>query len=354
MILSQACTNRRNTSRNKTGFTIIELIISSSVAVIILAGAYMCLSAGVNGQKVIEPRSEVLQNARVAMAIMSADLRSACPLSEEYAFVGIERDLEDNLEQMLAAGNLDFATHNYTPRGPHEGDYCQISYFLGKTPKNPTYEPDQMNGGLSQRTSTESDTNGPSVDMEDNTIRPVTMSLFRRRNPVIGTDAFSGGTVEELLRGIRGLRFEYYDGYDWYDTWGETDVDLKAKNESRRDEDSNNTSGLPQAVRITLFLDPDPKDPNQQTDASQAPVELPDDDSDATNSFVLPTYQPPLVFQTVVRLELATNAPSTNLDYDTPRSSIRSKSDHSDNRHEGGPRRSDRRRNDRRNGGVSE
>mgnify|MGYP001237768679 CR=1 FL=1 len=352
MILSQSQLSSH--AKNTAGFTIIELIISSSVAVIILAGAYMCLSAGVNSQKVIEPRSEVLQNARVAMSMMSADLRNACPLSDEYAFVGIERDLEDNLEQMLAAGNLDFATHNYTPQRPHEGDYCQISYFLGKTPKNPTYEPDQSFGGQRQKTSSESDTNGSSVDMEDNTIRPVTMSLFRRRNPVIGIDAFSGGTVEELLRGIRGLRFEYYDGYDWYDTWGETDVDLKAKNTSRQDDDSNNMNGLPQAVRITLFLDPDPKDPNKETDTSSAPVQAPDADSDTTNTFVRPTYQPPLVFQTVVRLELATNAPSTNLDNDTPRSSFRSKSDRSGSRDEGRSRRSDRRRNGKRTGGTSE
>src|ERR1035441_1522975 len=63
------------------GFTLIELTISAAVASIILAASYLCLSAGMASQKLVEPRTEVLQNARVALAMMSADLRSACSLS---------------------------------------------------------------------------------------------------------------------------------------------------------------------------------------------------------------------------------------------------------------------------------
>ena len=49
---------------------------------LILVSAYLCLGAGFSAQKVIEPRAEIIQNARVAMAIMTADLRAACPLSK--------------------------------------------------------------------------------------------------------------------------------------------------------------------------------------------------------------------------------------------------------------------------------
>ena len=38
----------------------------------------------------VEPRVEVFQNARVAMALMTADLRDACPLSKDFDFLGTQ------------------------------------------------------------------------------------------------------------------------------------------------------------------------------------------------------------------------------------------------------------------------
>ena len=146
----------------------------------ILVSAYLCLNSAISSQKLIEPRVDVLQSARVAMTIMSADLRAACPLAKEFQFLGMHRMLEE-----VEADNLDFATHNYTPRRLREGDYCQVSFFLEKDPQSGQYV------------------------------------LWRRRNPTIALDPLSGGTREEIARGVRGVRFEYYDGFDWYDTWGE-------------------------------------------------------------------------------------------------------------------------------------
>ena len=73
------------------GFTLIELVISAALMTLILTAAYLCLSAALSGQKLVEPRAEVFQNARVAMALISADLRSACPLSKQFEFLEIGR-----------------------------------------------------------------------------------------------------------------------------------------------------------------------------------------------------------------------------------------------------------------------
>jgi prepilin-type N-terminal cleavage/methylation domain-containing protein len=219
------------------GFTLIELTISAAVASIILVASYLCLSAGVASQKLIEPRTEVLQSARVALAMMSADLRSACSLSPDYDFVGAQRTLGD-----IEADNLDFATHYHTPARPNEGDYCQISYYGDK-------------GRGTNR-----------------------FSLWRRRNPHLEPDPInSGGSKEEIARGLRGLTLEYFDGLDWYDTWGDANVDKKVKYTTTP---PPNLSGFPEAVRITLLLDPDPEKSGEKR-------------------------EPPLAFQTVVRLELA-------------------------------------------------
>ncbi len=244
-------------TRLPSGFTLIEVVIASALMALVLVSAYACLSAGYASQKIIEPRAEVIQNARVAMALMAADLRGACVLSTETEFVGMTRTLDE-----ARADNLDFATHNYSPQKPHEGDYCQESFYVDK---------DATTGHL---------------------------SLYRRRNPIIAMDPLSGGSREEIAQSLRGLKFEYYDGVEWYDSWGETKTSGRetaaVKVGINGSKSGGNLSGLPAAVRITLYLDANPNRKPVKTDAP-APERS----------------EPPLVFQTVARLNLAPAAATT-------------------------------------------
>src|SRR5579859_27044 len=153
-----------------SAFTLIELMIAVGLGALILASGYACLNAAIASRKTIEPRSEVFQNARVAMAIITADLRNACPLSKDFEFLGMRRQMGE-----MDADNVDFATHNYTPARANEGDFCEVSYFVGRDRETGKY------------------------------------SLWRRRNPTIAPDPLSGGRQEEIARGIQGVRFEYFD-----------------------------------------------------------------------------------------------------------------------------------------------
>jgi prepilin-type N-terminal cleavage/methylation domain-containing protein len=119
--------------QRRAGFTLIEVVISSALMAMIIVAAYLCLNACVASQKAMEPRLEVIQNARVSMALMAADLRAACPLDKNSEFLGMARTLGD-----IEADNLDFATHNYTPRHPHEGDFCEESFYLSPNPETGT------------------------------------------------------------------------------------------------------------------------------------------------------------------------------------------------------------------------
>jgi prepilin-type N-terminal cleavage/methylation domain-containing protein len=228
---------------SRSAFTLIEVMISSALMALILVSAYLCLGAGFSAQKMVEPRAEIIQNARVALALMSADLRAACPLSKTDDFLGMTRTVDD-----IEADNLDFATHNYTPRRAREGDFCQESFYLDK---------DLATGQF---------------------------SLWRRRNPTIALEALSGGSKEEIAKGVVGLKLEYFDGYDWYDSWGEVKTPGKQKNPSR---EQTNLSGLPEAVRITLLMDSNPRKKSPDTATGEEKLE------------------PPFVFQTIVRLNLA-------------------------------------------------
>jgi len=226
-----------------SAFTLIEMMISVALMSLILVSAYLCLGAGFSAQKLIEPRAEIIQNGRVAMAIVTADLRAACPLSKDQDFIGATRTLGD-----VEADNLDFGTHNYAPRHAREGDFCQESLYLDK-------------------------------DLETGQF-----SLWRRRNPAIAPDALSGGSKEEIATGVVGLKLEYFDGLDWFDTWGE---EKPAENRQGPTREKTNLSGLPEAVRITLLLDSNPK---KKVSGTATDEEKP---------------EPPFVFQTVARLNLA-------------------------------------------------
>jgi prepilin-type N-terminal cleavage/methylation domain-containing protein len=235
--------SRRLLAPAAAAFTLIEVMISSALMALILVSAYLCLNAGFSAQKMIEPRAEIIQNARVAMALMTADLRAACPLSPTDDFLGMTRTVGD-----IEADNLDFGTHNYTPRRLREGDFCQESFYLDKDPETGQF------------------------------------SLWRRRNPTLALDDLSGGAKEEIAKGVVGLKLEYFDGDDWYDSWGQVKQSGKQEAASREE---NNLSGLPEAVRITLLMDSDPKKKNPDAATGEEKPE------------------PPFVFQTIVRLNLA-------------------------------------------------
>ena len=237
------------TSRVSSGFTLIELVISAALAAMILVSSYLCLSSALASKKLLEPRIDVLQNARVAMAILTADLRCACPIAAEYQFLGMHRVIGE-----VTADNLDFGTHNYAPKRPGEGDFCQVSFFLDKDPQSGEFV------------------------------------LWRRRNPTIGLDPLAGGSREEIARGVRGVRFEYYDGFDWYDTWGDADGRSKARGSAV---EQPNLTGMPEAVRITLAFDPKPKSRKVR----------PGDEE---------TLEPPMIFRTVTRLNLAAVSSSSS------------------------------------------
>jgi prepilin-type N-terminal cleavage/methylation domain-containing protein len=234
---------------SRRAFTLIEVLISAALMSLILVAAYSCLHGALASQKMIEPRATVFQNARVAMALMSADLRCACPLSKDSDFLGMHRMMGS-----MPADNLDFATHNYTPQHDGEGDYCQVSLYLDKDPQSGLY------------------------------------TLYRRRNPAIALDPLSGGSREEIATGLLGMQFDYYDGYEWYDTWGE--VDRRSQSRTSRKEQYN-LSGMPEAVRITLWFESNPQ--AKPAKSGDAPEGQSGNDKAAAV---------PLVFQTIARLNL--------------------------------------------------
>jgi prepilin-type N-terminal cleavage/methylation domain-containing protein len=238
-------------------FTLIELMISAAIMSLVLGAAYACLRAGLRGRRTVELRSLAVQRARVALQRMAADLRGACPLSSDREFGGQPRTLNG-----VKADLLDFATHHYTPRNLHEGDFCEVSYFL---------DPDPGTGAF---------------------------SLWRRRDASPDLEPMGGGLRELIADGLRGLRFEYYDGLDWYDEWGDPEGKQVGRPQALL---PVNATGLPEAVRISLWVDTEP-----------APRRAASNRAGQTKDHEAPS----LMFQTVARLNLAPLADSQSTDGD--------------------------------------
>jgi hypothetical protein len=180
-----------------------------SVLVGILAAAYACLQAGLGVQGTIETRRDVGQRARVALLLIAGDLASACRLSEDREFVGMNRSIGD-----LEADNLDMAASTWIPRRPGESDFCEVSWYVDKNPATGRF------------------------------------GLWRRRDPTPDPEPLAGGVKEEIVEDIAGFRLEYDDGFEWRDSWGEpTETGASAD-----DWLLGGTTGLPDAVRVTLAL----------------------------------------------------------------------------------------------------
>ncbi len=213
-------------------FTLIELTVSSALMAIILTTAYACLNATLSSRRTLETQADLLQSGRIALNLIVTDLRHACPLSPDFAFLGMNRNIQD-----VEADNLDFATHTPTPQtATPRSDWCEVSYFLSREPDATTW------------------------------------TLYRRRDFTPDNNPLAGGSREEIAQGLQAIRFEYYDGWDWYDEWGDP--------EGRRPDSSNsllapaNLEGMPDAVRITLWFDTSETTQKSSSKSPPPPISL--------------------------------------------------------------------------------
>jgi hypothetical protein len=235
-------------------------MLSGALMAVVLAAATLCLQAGLRTQRWIDPRVDALQGARVALALISSDLRAAAPLAPDNEWVGLNRETGGRRFDQLHLGTL-----NHTPRQPGHGNFCQVGYFI---------EPDPETG---------------------------VPTLWRRRHPGLSLKPFEGGTREALVGGVRRFELAYYDGFEWFDTWGDPRERARAATSNRT---AYNVTGMPRAVRIRLWLHPGrPSSPP----AIQTPIPAASDPStDNTSSGAIapndPEEDPPLRFQTVVQI----------------------------------------------------
>ena len=185
------------------GFTLIEILVASAIASIILTMAYASYTAIITSVRRSTGRAEFYEN--VNLAITKID--------------------------------MDIANTYYTRNNKNVNFICEDSQ--GNSTLNfvtVTHNDDNFSGSLAM-TNPSSDVHEVGYHLKENPRTPGLYFLIKREEPHYDDDPLKGGTENVILVNVVGLKFEFLRGYDWNEGW-----------------DSRENHLYPRAVKTTLTV----------------------------------------------------------------------------------------------------
>ena len=217
----------RFTSSPPHGFTLLEVLVASTILSLMLAALYGVFSQTLTSKRIAEERLNRSRAARVVLLRLGEELQSSLALSPSNAgFVGYTR-----YDGLLPEARLSFVAALPTPLTARAAAPSEIHYWLSPDPNqarlfslvrwgNPAIPIDAADRLPSSESSLESSPY----------LRPFAVS------PTAARDAFV------LLHKVRGFRLRFFDGRQWREEWGQNEND--------------GTQGrIPRAVEMLLYLD---------------------------------------------------------------------------------------------------
>lgn len=190
---------KRYGASKRRGFTLVEVLVGTTIAVLIVGAAYSTYLAAANSWQKSRSTSANYQYGRAAMSVMERSIRSALPPSNDtgIVFTGESYVIEGT---ELAADSVRFTCtgNRFTVGRPGMSDIAEIEFFL---------------------------------DISESLGEP---SLMMRRRVVPSEDPEYEGEVDELAPNVVSFNVRYHDGIDFVDEWEGQE--------------------LPQAVQISLVL----------------------------------------------------------------------------------------------------
>lgn len=201
---------RRNArpSRRDAGFTLVELIVASTVVVLVTAAAALMLNGVVAAKARAQRQYALQQEARVAVDAIATALRNAFrPADPRQALMLGLDDWRGDGDQFPSDHIRFFTVSRRTLReGQPESDVREVEFGIMAPPDDP--------------------------DAQE------LAALMRRTDPTRNPDPDGGGVLERISDRVVGLNFQYHDGVEWRDQWMQAD-------------------GWPHAVRVALLVAPD-------------------------------------------------------------------------------------------------
>jgi general secretion pathway protein J len=197
--------DQRRACRQAGGFTLIELLVALGIVAVLVTLLYETFNAVLRSTQQTDEESELDQMARISMAIMVNELKSAYwhppgnpPSSTPFEFTG-----QDGLTGTGSSDTLRFTalSHARVAQGMADPIVSVLEYELIPVPETETAD---------------------LMHTEETNV----LSL-------------SGSSLEryDLSERVVGLNFRYFDGKEWSDAWSAAD-----------------RKKLPKAVEIQIFL----------------------------------------------------------------------------------------------------
>ncbi len=201
--ISAPCPDAR-TSDGNGGFTLIEILVATALASIILVMAYASYRSIFDSIKRSTGRSEFYENVNLALLKIDQDISNAY-------YNRTNKNITFICENNRGSSRIDFVTVNHTDfliagkrnTPVHMSDIKEVGYFLREA-KN-------------------------TVDL---------FHLIKREKNNYWDDApLEGGTEHMLLPNVVSLKFEFNKGNDWVEEW-----------------DSRQNNMFPRSVKTTLVV----------------------------------------------------------------------------------------------------
>ena len=165
--------------KGRRGFTLVELLVASSMMALLAGAGYVVFAAGVRSAQTVREVSAKVARAERALAAMAADIRAAVEHD------GVRLTSLDATYEGKDSDTIDFiaARTRRAADDPEASSRCEVGYYIDNDP------------------ATES------------------RWLLRREDSTIDDDALEGGTFSQAGAFVSELNLEFYDGLEWVSGW---------------------------------------------------------------------------------------------------------------------------------------
>ena len=171
-------------TRRHSAFTLVELIVATTLTVMISASTVLILRSATASRRGLDRQMGVQQQARLAVRAVTTALRNACRGGKvEGKLVGLAGEANDEQGDRVRL----FVVSRTTVRpGRPESDVKEVEFFLHELP----------NGSRS--------------------------GLMRRTDPTPNTRPDGGGVLECVAEDVVSFELNYHDGLRWHREWPRT------------------------------------------------------------------------------------------------------------------------------------
>ncbi|MBI5093046.1 MAG: prepilin-type N-terminal cleavage/methylation domain-containing protein [Candidatus Hydrogenedentes bacterium] len=168
--------------RGQKGFTLVELLIATSMLALLVAGGLAALTAGTRAAAKVKRYDAMVEHGQLALESMAADLRAAVARGD-YRMVALDAQSDGK-----NSDTIDFIVAGPPHVEQHEepsGELSEVGYYID---------------------------NDPATDAK---------WLLRREDNTLDDDPVEGGAVTLAGPFVSELDLQFYDGVEWKDGWDE-------------------------------------------------------------------------------------------------------------------------------------